>query len=463
MDAKDIINKLRRGFRKGKTRSYDFRIQQLNQFDLMLKENEDLICDALYKDLHKNKHEVLFTTILIIRNHLSVIVNNLKKWMLPECVEKDWVQSINSAYVVREPYGIVLIISSWNYPIQLSLIPLMGAIAAGNVAILKPSPISLSSTALLAKLIPKYLDNDCFAVIEGDSEQTSALLKEHKFDHIMFTGSSGVGKLVMKAAAEFLTPVTLELGGKSPAILLSDCDVEIAAKRILWGKFSNCGQICLSPDYLICQGFNTRDSFIKVAKELLIKFYGGDPKSSDSYGRIINKFHFDRIKGLMEDCEIAHGGKFDEVELYIEPTILVNVNIDAPIMREEIFGPLLPIIVIENVGSIIELINNGEKPLVLYLFTDDSSVQNKIISETSSGGVCMNDVFMHYTYEHLPFGGVGNSGMGKYHGRYSFEQFSNSKACLKTSLWFEAINDMRYPPFSEKKTKWLSFLMRKKV
>jgi len=346
-------------------------------------------------------------------------------------------------YIYPEPYGLALIIAPWNYPFQLMLSPLVGAMAAGNCAILKPSEVSPHSSRAINEIISNNFDSSYISVIEGGIEESQALLAE-KFDYIFYTGSTNVGKIVMSAAAQHLTPVTLELGGKSPCIAEPELNIDIAAKRIIWGKYFNAGQTCIAPDYLLVNK-SIKARLIARIKEYIAEFYGEEPALSPHYARIINERHFDRISGLMDEGEIIAGGQTDRDERYIAPTVIDEITLTSKIMQEEIFGPILPILEYEDLQEAVNIINSKPKPLALYLFTNDKKKQEKVLKETSSGGVCINDTIFHLTPPDLPFGGVGDSGMGCYHGKYSFNTFTHNKSAFKQTVLYDL--KFRYPPY----------------
>jgi aldehyde dehydrogenase (NAD+) len=356
---------------------------------------------------------------------------------------------------VREPLGVVLVIAPWNYPVQLLLSPLIGAIAAGNCAVLKPSEVTPTVSRLLATLVPRYLDPACVALVEGGVDETTALLRE-RFDHVFYTGNGAVAKVVMRAAAEHLTPVTLELGGKSPCIVDRNVDLEIAARRIVWGKFLNAGQTCIAPDYVLVH--ESRESeLLDAMKRTLRAFYGDDPKKSPDYGRVVNERHHRRLAVLLKDGEVVAGGEADEATRFIAPTILRNVAPDAPIMQVEIFGPILPVLRVASIDEAVAFVNARPKPLALYVFTRDAQVEEDVIARTTSGGACVNAPLWHIANPELPFGGVGPSGMGSYHGRDSFETFSHRKSVVTKSTRVDP--KMAYPPYSKLKTAILKRLM----
>uniref|UniRef100_A0A8C5N156 Aldehyde dehydrogenase n=1 Tax=Leptobrachium leishanense TaxID=445787 RepID=A0A8C5N156_9ANUR len=456
-----IVAKARKAFATGKTRSLDFRVQQLQALKRMFIEKEEDIKKALIADLNKNRFSSYTYELMGMFGEINLALEKLSEWAAPHHVAKNLITMRDEVYIRYEPLGVVLIIGAWNYPIVVLLQPLVGAIAAGNAAIVKPSEVSEHTAKLLEKIIPQYLDKDLYPVVNGGIPETTDLLAQ-RFDHIFYTGNTNVGKIIMSAASKFLTPVTLELGGKSPCYIDKDCDVDTASRRITWGKFANCGQTCIAPDYILCDK-SIQGRVIEKIKETLTEFYGENAKQSPDYERIINKRHFKRLLGLMEGEKIVIGGDNDEDSCYIGPTVLADVKPDAKVMQEEIFGPLLPIITVGNVDEAIEFINEREKPLALYAFSNNKKVIKKIIEETSSGGVTANDVIMHFTVTELPFGGVGHSGMGAYHGKHTFETFSHKRACLIKSLTMEGVNQIRYPPFNDKKLGWAKFLLMNKV
>nr|XP_020862678.1 aldehyde dehydrogenase, dimeric NADP-preferring-like [Phascolarctos cinereus] len=444
----ETVQRARAAFNSGKTRPLKFRIQQLENLQRMMKEREEEITEALYADLHKSKWCALYEECTYAFEEVKYALANLPQWILDEPVEKNDNTKDGQAYIHSEPLGVVLIIGSWDYPFILSIQPLVGAIAAGNVVVLKPSELSEQTAILLATLLPQYLDKDLFPVINGGVPETTELLKE-KFDHILFTGSTGVGKIIMTAAAKHLTPVTLELGGKSPCYIDKDCDLDIACRRITWGKFMNCGQICLAPDYILCDPA-LQGQVVEKIKKTLKEFYGDDAKSSHDYGRMVNSRHFKRVMSLIEGQKVAYGGNGDEASRYIAPTILTDVDPRSQVMQEEIFGPVLPIICVKSLDEAIQFINERPKPLALYVFSNNDQVIKKMIAETSSGGVTANDVIAHADVHTLPFGGIGDSGMGSYHGKKSFEIFSHRRSCLIKPLKKEDSDKVRFPPFSAK-------------
>lgn len=444
----DIVGRLRASFNTGKTRPLEYRLCQLQALGRLVEENKAAINDALFQDLRKPAFEAQVSETSMINTEINLALNNLKTWMKDEYVEKNWATTLDTAYIRKDPFGVVLIIGPWNYPVHLLLIPLVGAIAAGNCSILKPSEVSTSTEKLMSELLPRYLDQDCFAVVCGGPQETTQLL-ESKFDYIFFTGSPNVGKIIMTAAAKQLTPVTLELGGKNPCIIDNGCDPKTTANRVIWSHFFNAGQTCTAPDYVLCTQ-EMRELLVPAMKETLEEFYGKDPKQSPDLGRIINDRHFQRVKALLDSGTTAIGGDHDEKERYIAPTILVDVTESDPVMQEEIFGPILPIMTVKGVDEAIAFINRRERPLALYAFSPDSKVVDTVLERTSSGGFCGNDGMMHMTLPSLPFGGIGKSGMGMYHGKFTYNTFSHHRAVLLRGTGMEKLNSLRYPPYSER-------------
>lgn len=450
-----LVAGLRHAFESGKTRSLAWRREQLQRLaDLMDRHAEDFV-RALHQDLGKPELEARVTDIAIVKNEALAAKKALASWTRPTKVRTPLEQQPAKAMIVREPLGVVLVIAPWNYPVQLLLSPLVGAIAAGNCAALKPSEVTPHVSRLLGELVPRYLDSECVAVIEGGVDETSALLRE-RFDHILYTGNGAVAKVVMKAAAEHLTPVTLELGGKSPCIVDREVDVDVAARRIVWGKFLNAGQTCIAPDYVLVHEAR-EEELLSAMKRVLREFYGDDPKATPDFGRVVNERHHRRLAVLLKDGEVVTGGQVDEATRYIAPTILRNVPPDAAVMQEEIFGPILPVLRVPSVDAAVDFVNARPKPLALYVFSRDEKVQQDVIARTSSGGACVNATIWHIANPGLPFGGVGPSGMGAYHGRESFETFSHRKSVVSKSTRLDP--KMAYPPYSRLKTQILKRLL----
>ncbi|XP_072354146.1 aldehyde dehydrogenase family 3 member B1-like [Scyliorhinus torazame] len=449
----DSLLRLRHAFVSGKSRSEEFRINQLNSLVQLLQENEMELLNVLYKDLRKNKFEAMIAEIGFVKNEATYALNNIRSWMEAEIVEKSFITKQDQCFIQKEPFGLILIIATWSHPIQLLLMPLIGAIAAGNCVVLKPSEVSANTSALLSNLIPKYLDKDCFAVFIGGPVETRKLL-QFKFDYVFYTGNSTVGKVIMKAAAEHLTPITLELGGKNPCYVDQSFHLESTAHRLTWGRFFNAGQSCVAPDYILCTR-EVQDQLVPAIGECLDTFYGKDPKESPDYGRIINDEHFKRLLELLNSGQVIIGGETDNEDRYIAPTVLIDVKESDPVMREEINGPILPIINISSLEEAIGFINRRQKPLSLYIYSTNNKVVNEALEKTSSGGFCSNDNAVQMTLNTLPFGGIGYSGLGMYHGKFTFDTFSHKRSCVLKSPGMEKINSTRYPPYNEQKLRWL--------
>lgn len=450
------VARLRETFDSGRTRPLQFRQQQLAALARFIKEREREIQQALRDDLGKPALESSVIEISFVANELAFIRKRLRSWMKPERVPTTLIAQPGRSRIYREPLGVALIIGPWNYPVQLTLAPLMGAIAAGNCAVLKPSELAPATSALLARFIPQYLDRDCVQVVEGGAAEASALLAE-RFDHIFYTGGCAVGRIVMEAAAKHLTPVTLELGGKSPCIVDEHADIAVAARRILWGKFLNAGQTCVAPDYVLVHE-KVESELLSRMKQTVRDFYGDDPRTSSDFARIINPRHYRRLMNLLPGSgEILVGGNGTEDERYFAPTILRNVPPDAPVMAEEIFGPILPVLKVKDIDEAIAFVNQRPKPLALYLFTKKRQVRARVLDRTSSGAALVNHTCMHAIVPALPFGGVGSSGMGAYHGRQTFETFSHRKAVLIKPAGLDL--PILYPPYSKFKEKCIRCLI----
>ncbi|HYB97719.1 MAG TPA: aldehyde dehydrogenase family protein [Candidatus Limnocylindrales bacterium] len=454
-DARDRIAaipaRLRETFRTGRTRPAAWRKEQLRAIEQLLKENTQRFEEALRKDLGKPAFEAYTTDLGFPLGEAALALKNLDSWMRPQRAPLPAIQKPGKAWIQFDPLGVVLIIAPWNYPVQLTFNPLVAAVAAGNCAVVKPSEMTPATSALIAELIPRYMDNDCIAVVEGAVEETTLLL-EQPFDHIFYTGNGRVGRVVMAAAARHLTPVTLELGGKSPCIVMPDADLDVAAHRIAWGKWTNAGQTCTAPDYVLVHS-EVEEELVEKLKETLAEFYGDDPKASDSYGRIVGDRHVERLASvLQDDVEVVAGGQIDRAQRYVAPTI-VRAKPTAKVMEDEIFGPILPILTVESEQEAIDFINEREKPLALYVFTSDNTLAQRVLGETSSGGACVNATLWHVANPNLPFGGVGPSGMGSYHGRWGFECFSHRKAVVQKPTRMDP--KVAYPPYTRMK-EWLA-------
>lgn len=446
LDYKNLLDKQRKYFLTGKTKDVEFRIKRLKALkEIIIKRNQEIV-EALRKDFGKSEFETFSNEIMTSLEEIKLAIKKLHSWAAPRKVKTPIAYFKSSSRIYYEPYGIALIISAWNYPFQLAINPLIGAISAGNCCIIKPSELAPNTSKLLSEIIKECFDEEYCAIVEGGAQETTALLNE-KFDFILYTGSTHVGKIVAQAAAKHLTPVVLEMGGKSPCIIDNTADIEISARRIVWGKFLNAGQTCVAPDYLLVHK-EVKDSLMKAIQKYIKDFYGDNPENSKDYCRIINEKHFDRLCALLEEGDIVAGGQTNRSQLYIEPTVIDHVTWNYPIMQEEIFGPILPIIEYEDLTNVIEMINAHEKPLALYIFSKNKKVQKKIINETSFGGGCINTTVLHAGNPYLPFGGVGSSGMGNYHGKASFDTFSHQKGILNKSLIVDP--KFIYPPYKNK-------------
>lgn len=451
----DTVKRLRGAFDSGRTRPLAWRREQLGRIRDLVRENAEELLTALRADLGKPELEARATDVQIVAGEVALAQKHLRRWTRPEKVATPLNQKPARARIVREPLGVVLVIAPWNYPVQLLLSPLVGAVAAGNAVVLKPSEVSAHVSGALARLVPRYLDPEAIALVEGGVPETTALL-EQRFDHIFYTGNGAVGRVVMAAAARHLTPVTLELGGKSPCIVDDTANLDVAARRIAWGKFMNAGQTCIAPDYvLVSEG--REGALVEKLDEAIRSFYGEKPRETSDYGRIVNERHHRRLTAYLADGEVAIGGEADESERYIAPTVLRHVDPSAPVMQEEIFGPILPVLPVRDVDEAISFVNAREKPLALYVFSEDAGVEEKVVERTQSGGVCVNATIWHIANPNLPFGGVGASGMGAYHGRSSFETFSHRKSVVTKSTRLDP--KILYPPYGSLKTSLVKRLL----
>lgn len=451
---KEIVTNQRRFFASHQTKDVHFRIEQLKKLERVLRENEELLIKAVHDDMNKSSFECLMSELLFIYMEIQHSIKHLKRWSKKKYAPTNFINFPATSYIVPEPLGVVLIIGTWNYPYQLSLIPVVSALSAGNVVILKPSEIASHSSNAMAKLINENFDPTYLKVVEGDSSVSTALLAE-KFDKIFFTGSTTVGKIIAKAAAEHLTPVSLELGGKCPVIITENVVMNKSVRRLVWAKFLNAGQTCVSPDYVYVHKDSYDEFLIQLKKEITKRGYSIE---KNNYSRIINQKHAARIVALIDEQKIYHGGKYDIENRFIEPTILINVTPDDPIMQEEVFGPVLPIIVYEKLDDVIEYIQSKPSPLALYLFTTDAIIKKRVLNELTFGGGAINDAVMHIANHALPFGGVGNSGYGAYHGKTGFSQFSHYKSILDKPTWFEP--SIKYSPHTKSKLNWLKWLIK---
>mmetsp|Transcript_1090 Transcript_1090/g.1767 ORF Transcript_1090/g.1767 Transcript_1090/m.1767 type:complete len:520 (+) Transcript_1090:176-1735(+) len=444
-----VLGQLKERFDSGVTTTLEWRLGQVKAIRRMVVENQERIAEALHKDLGKHAFESFLSESAGIVGECDHCAENLESWMQPQKVSHPLTVQPGSSYIEYKPKGVVLILSPWNYPVFLGLTKLTCAIVAGNCCVLKPSEVAPASAELLEELINKYLDTDSVKVIQGAVPETTALLNL-RWDHIFYTGNGAVGRIVASAAAKNLTPITLELGGKSPVFVDKNCNLKVVAKRLVSGKLMNCGQTCIAPDYVLVDK-KIQNEFLQEVESVIETFYGKDQKSSASLGRIINHRHWSRIMSMIDETthngKVVFGGKehADRSENYIPPTIIVDPSPESPVMQEEIFGPVMPVIPVDNMDEAIRFVNSREHPLALYIFANDQSVIDKILNNTQSGGVTVNDTVMHIANPHLPFGGAGTSGVGSYHGIHGFQEMSNQRAIMYRSTWLDP--NMRYPPY----------------
>jgi len=451
-----ILDEHKKFFETGKTKNIDFRIRQLGILRQAIAANEELIIKAMHEDLHKSRYEAFTTEIGLLYSSIRLINKNLKKWAKPQKVPTPLVFFGGQSYIYHEPYGTVLIIGPFNYPVNLVFEPLIGAISGGNCAVIKPAQMTPNVSKIVAKIIKENFEENYIRVIEGDRQATAELINA-PFDYLFFTGSVSTGKMVMTAAAKNLVPVTLELGGKSPCIVDETANIDLAAKKLAWAKFSNAGQTCVAPDYVYVHK-QVKKQFLDNLRKYMLHFYGPNPKENKDFGRIVNKQHTERLAQLIDRNKVIIGGDYDIENRYIAPTVLDRVTWDDAVMADEIFGPILPVLEFDNLETMIREVNSQSKPLALYLFTTNKAVEKKIIDNISYGGGCINDAFIQVGNPHLPFGGIGASGIGAYHGRRSFETFSHTKSILNRK--FDLFPDMIYPPSDEKKLSLIRKFLR---
>ncbi|MBY6203622.1 aldehyde dehydrogenase family protein [Halomonas denitrificans] len=449
----ELVERLRATFDAGVTRPLDWRRSQLDAMKAMLEDNEGVIAEALAADLSKPPQEVVLGETALLFAEIRHARSRVERWARPRKVDTPMFAQPATSRVRPEPLGVALIIGAWNYPLQLTLAPLIPAIAAGNCAVLKPSEVAPYTSKLISNLVPRYLDRRAFEVVEGAVPETTALLAQ-RWDHIFYTGGAEVGRIVMRAAAEHLTPVTLELGGKSPAIVDDTADLKSAARRIAWGKALNAGQTCIAPDYVLVSP-SRRAALLDALKSEWRTMLGENPCTSDDYTAVVNERHFNRIAELIEQGTVAIGGRADPETRRIEPTALIDPDMDAAVMTDEIFGPVLPVIETENLDTAIAFVRAGDKPLSAYLFTKSKAAERTFLDELACGSVCINDVMMFMSVPELPFGGVGMSGIGQYHGRAGFDRFSHLKSVMKRGRFPDP--SIRYAPYSALKTKLLKW------
>src|SRR5258706_3109554 len=446
-DYPALVSRHRNYFYSGATRSVEWRESQLNALSAMMTDRSEDFYTALWTDLRRNRTDADLTDVKFLVGEAVHALANLRNWMKPVPISIPPMFIPSDGQVRFDPLGVGLIIGTWNYPVMLTLSPLIAAISGGNTAVIKPSDMSVACADALARLLPEYMDHDAFSVVLGGVPETTALLQQ-QWDHIFFTGGTTVAKVVMTAAAAQVTPVVLELGGKSPAIVHSSADLPVAAGRICQGRRTTAGQTCTAPDYVLVFK-DVAGPFLEQLKKGMIQFYGGDSQKSPDYGRIINTRHFDRLTALVGSGRVWHGGQHDGADRFIAPTVLVNVSPDSPVMQDEIFGPILPVLEVDNVEQVIDFVNARPSPLGLYVFAEDQRVTEQILGGTTSGDAAVNDCAIHPLIHDLPFGGVGNSGMGKYHGEWGFRAYTNARGVLYHSTKMDP--DVRYPPYSRNK------------
>ena len=448
MDTREATQKMRSYFETGITKSYDFRKKQLQNLKATVQKYEIEIFEALYKDLHKSKEETYISENGFFLAEAGSAIKHLKTWMAPQNVSTNLFNFPSKSFVLSEPLGVVLIISPWNYPFNLLFTPLIGAIAAGNCAVLKPSEMAPFISDVMKRIIEETFEPQYILFTEGDGATlVPELMNNFIFDHVFYTGSTAVGKIIYELAAKNLVPVTLELGGKSPCIIESDADVKIAAKRITMAKFLNAGQTCVAPDYLLVHQ-TVKEKLVTEIQENIKRFFGNDAQKSDSFGRIINEKQFGRVEKYLQQGKILFGGKTAKNDLYIEPTLLEITDTNNIVMQEEIFGPVLPVISFTDMNDAVKIIKQNKNPLAFYLFTSSKEKENNWLNSIPFGGGCVNNAALHLANEKLPFGGRGASGIGNYHGKFSFDTFSHKKSIMKTPTWFDPF--IKYPPFTNR-------------
>lgn len=449
------INALKQYFVTGQTASYSFRKLQLQNLRKAIEANEPAVMTALYNDLKKSPEEAYSTEIGFIYAEITHTLKHLQEWMRPITVSSPLIIFPSSSKIVRDPLGVTLIIAPWNYPFQLLMAPLIGAIAGGNCVILKPSELTTNTAAIIEKIIAETYPDNYIAVVTGNgAEVVPQLMKQYRFDHVFFTGSIPVGRQIAMMAAEKLVPVTLELGGKSPCIVDKDTNIKVAAQRIAWGKFTNVGQTCVAPDYLLVHE-SRRNELVDLLEKSVQQYYGSDPMQSADYGKIVNENRYNKLESFLGQGSIVFGGKTDRSKLYISPTLLENVAESSAVMQEEIFGPILPLYTFTDHRQAVEMVQRMPNPLALYVFTNNAEVEKLYIDKIPFGGGCINNTLIHLANAELPFGGVGNSGVGAYHGKFSFDTFTRQKSIVKTSTWIDP--SAKYPPYKGKLKilKWL--------
>lgn len=443
--AADLVEKQRAYFDSGATRPVKYRLEQLKKFKKVLLQYEDKLSEAVKRDFNKPVFETYTTEIGIILEEIGVMIKNLNNWTTPQYVSTSLGNLPARSYIYPDPYGVVLVIGAWNYPIQLTLLPIVGAIAAGNTVIIKPPRTAQHVYDVIIELIAECFEDRYVSCLDNEVGHDEML--EQRYDYIFYTGSTSVGKIIARAAAEYLTPTTLELGGKSPCIVDETASLEVAARRILWGKCLNAGQTCVAPDYLLVHE-DVKDKLFEAMKKVLKEFYGDDPSKSLDYATIINDKHFDRLSSMIKDGKIVVGGKFDAAKRHIEPTVITDIDFNHPLMQDEIFGPILPAFTFKTLDEAFKIVKSYEKPLAFYVFSSDYKNQQRCMNEIQFGGGCINDTVAHLLNHELPFGGVGYSGKGAYHGKHSFDTFTHSKGVMNKVTWPDI--PLRYPPYNGK-------------
>ena len=452
--AEAAVERLRRAYASGRTRPVAWRMEQLRQLDRLMQAHEADFADALQRDLGKSRFETVLAETGFVSAEARYALRHLAAWVKPKRVRTPLLAQPGRSWLQPEPKGVVLIIAPWNYPVSMVFAPLVGALAAGNAAILKPSEITPHVSATIAALVPRFLDPDACAVIEGGVPETTALL-EQKFDHVFYTGNERVARIVMTAAARHLSPVTLELGGKSPCLVDASADIEVAATRTAWAKFVNAGQTCVAPDHVFVQR-EVADTFVAAMRRRLLEFYGDDAAQSPDYCRIATERHAQRFAEMLVGQNIAVGGRVDAARRYVEPTIVLDPPADSALMQEEIFGPVLPVTTVARIEDVLGPLSERPKPLALYLFARNAALEREVVARIPAGSVCINDAMIFMASPELPFGGIGASGMGRYTGWFGFETFSHLKPVMRRSFRFDV--NLRYPPYSERKARWLKLI-----
>ncbi len=455
MDIPQLYRSQKAFFNSNQTKDVSFRIQQLKKLKHILKSNEQKLYDAIYTDFAKSEFETYATELALIYHDINLFIKKIPDWSRKTWVSTGLANFPASSYVMPEPLGNTLVIGAWNYPYQLSILPALTALAAGNTVILKPSEVPSNTSRVMAELINTNFSSEYFAVVEGGVLETTALL-EHRYDKVFFTGSTQVGKIIYQAAAKHLSPVTLELGGKSPTIIMADANIKMTAKRIVWAKFLNAGQTCIAPDYILVEK-SVKEKLIEALKKEMAIYPHSAEEMSDHYLKIVNTKNFDRLDAMIDNSKVCHGGNRNREDRFIEPTLMRDVSFDDDVMKEEIFGPILPIIAFTDLDKVIQEIKNRPKPLSFYVYSKNKKTIKKLLKEISFGGGAINDSVMHISNSNLPFGGVGMSGIGSYHGKTGFDTFSHHKSILHKPFWFES--SVKYPLYSNLKRKLISWLV----